>query len=375
MVWKVILLMSYLILLVSAGGERHKRRGDGGGRRRGAEETLIYGSSELCPYPCSCPVAGKKCNDCEECPRQLGEPCSEDHPCDIQRSLVCRYLHGDAEGVCRESIGVPCIVYNTTYEHGQTFNLDCRTQCTCQNGTYGCSSLCPQEHISPSGNCRHPRLVDIPGQCCREWMCDSQNEVPVTCQPKFTSWTPCNSDCGSGLSTRQSNINARCVPHTETRVCQIRRCQDPPLILKHKKQHHLRRGHECKATHRLTAAVHFRFGPCRSRKKYRPKFCGSCPIPDVTCKSSLSTTVKVDFLCEGTPQTEDISSMLPEYLEPEQDLWTDDPPIENMQSLTKMTALVQWVLKCSCEKDVAAQPATSSTGEVILHRVHRTAEP
>lgn len=43
-----------------------------------------------------------------------------------------------------------------------------------QNGTYGCSSLCPQEHISPRGNCQHPRLVEVPGQCCREWMCDSQ---------------------------------------------------------------------------------------------------------------------------------------------------------------------------------------------------------
>ena len=48
-----------------------------------------------------------------------------------------------------------------------------------QNGTYACASLCPQEYISPQGSCRHPRLVEVPGQCCREWMCDSAGELLV----------------------------------------------------------------------------------------------------------------------------------------------------------------------------------------------------
>ncbi|KAH1008171.1 hypothetical protein HUJ05_008753, partial [Dendroctonus ponderosae] len=104
---------------------------------------------------------------------QLGEPCSQESPCDLQKELICKFKNGDSEGTCTESSGVPCIVYNRTYDHGETFNLDCRTQCTCQNGTYGCSSLCPQEHISPR-ECQHPRLVDVTGQCCREWMCDSR---------------------------------------------------------------------------------------------------------------------------------------------------------------------------------------------------------
>ncbi|KAJ8965868.1 hypothetical protein NQ317_011966 [Molorchus minor] len=81
------------------------------------------------------------------------------------------------------------------------------------NGTYGCSSLCPQEHILPI--CQHPRLVEIPGQCCREWMCDSQTaEQPPSCQPAFSRWSTCSNACGTGLSTRRSNLNARCQPNT-----------------------------------------------------------------------------------------------------------------------------------------------------------------
>lgn len=44
---------------------------------------------------------GEECGECEECPREMGEPCSEDKPCDMQRGLICRYRHGDSEGVCR----------------------------------------------------------------------------------------------------------------------------------------------------------------------------------------------------------------------------------------------------------------------------------
>lgn len=35
--------------------------------------------------------------------------------------------------------------------------------------------LCPQEMALPSVNCINPRLVKVPGQCCEEWMCDSNH--------------------------------------------------------------------------------------------------------------------------------------------------------------------------------------------------------
>ncbi|KAG5889960.1 hypothetical protein JTB14_018855 [Gonioctena quinquepunctata] len=371
MVWRVLFLISFLGVSDKAWGARDRNR-----ELRSRDAVIYAFPVQRCPYPCTCPATGEECRECGECPRQAGEPCGEDRPCDVQKGLICSYKHGDIEGVCKESTGDPCVVYNKTYVHGETFNLDCRTQCACQNGTYGCSSLCPQEHISPRGSCQHPRLVEVPDQCCREWMCDSQTaEQPPSCQPAFSRWSSCSQECGSGLSTRRSNLNSRCLPETETRICQIRRCIDPQQVEHQEKYHHLRRGHECKATHRLSTAVFLRFGPCGSRKRFRPKYCGVCPVPGISCKPTLSTTVKVEFFCEGSEPGENVSDLLPEYLEPGADLWADN--ILSDQDIPEgsrvITVLVQWVLKCQCTPEESA--ATSSTGEVILHRVHRTAAP
>ncbi|XP_031358354.1 WNT1-inducible-signaling pathway protein 1-like [Photinus pyralis] len=337
-------------------------------------EKLIF--QENCTYSsCTCPE-NQPCEECLECPRQVGEPCSPHKLCDSRRGIFCRYRHGDIDGICQESGGLPCLVYNKTYEHGETFTLDCRTQCTCQNGTYGCSSLCPQERISPKGTCKHPRLVDVPGQCCREWMCDSQTvEEPPSCQPIFSKWSTCSSDCGAGLSSRRSNLNAKCEPSTETRICQTRRCDDFTPDVVHRNEHHVRRGHECKATHRIGTPVTLRFGPCRSRKRYKPKYCGFCSIPGVSCESLLSTTVRIEFFCRGSPSlsTENLPELLPEFLEPGEDMWTDESSSRKDPHMKILTVSVQWILKCRCQR-IPMTP-TLSTGEIILHRVHRTAAP
>lgn len=55
---------------------------------------------DKCPYPCTCPTDGY-CKGCEECPRQLGEPCNVEQVCDRQQGLLCRFKHGDSEGICR----------------------------------------------------------------------------------------------------------------------------------------------------------------------------------------------------------------------------------------------------------------------------------
>ncbi|PSN47995.1 hypothetical protein C0J52_10000 [Blattella germanica] len=184
---------------------------------------------------------------------------------------------------------------------------------------------------------------------------------------------------------------------------------------------HTQKGHECKATQRVTGPVRLRFGPCRSRKRYRPKFCGSCPR--LCCKPQLSTTIKVEFHCDIGEAVENERDLLLDLTEPGIDLWTPDPPPEEdqeneedhryyyyhhqshhqgarwppwrregieFQELRETKRMfrtvflsVQWILKChcadSCVGDVqdmlATARPTNGDGEVILHRVHRTAAP
>lgn len=177
------------------------------------------------------------------------------------------------------------------------------------------------------------------------------------------------------------------------------------------------KGHECKATQRVTGPVRLRFGPCRSRKRYRPKFCGNCPR--VCCKPQLSTTIKVEFHCESSDELEDERDMLLDLTELGKNLWW--PEQENEEShryfyydndparwppwrkgglefgeyqdnavrrnLQTIFFSVQWILKCHCaescgdevtlpEQEWLATPRpTNGEGEVILHRVHRTAAP
>ena len=67
----------------------------------------------------------------------------------------------------------PCFVDGVTYKDGEQFQPDCARVCTCQNGFYGCVSKCPQESKRPSDDsCHNPRLLPVPGKCCKEWTCE-----------------------------------------------------------------------------------------------------------------------------------------------------------------------------------------------------------
>ncbi|KAH8286342.1 hypothetical protein KR054_007220, partial [Drosophila jambulina] len=235
-----------------------------------------------------------------------------------------------------------CSVGNTTFAHGVTFKLDCKTQCVCENGRHACSTLCPNEQLpAPEDtiSCRSPRLVEVPGHCCKMWLCENPTaDVYATCHNSTTSgnWTDCSRSCGLGTATRHTSTHTGCLQLSNLRLCENRRCDKddfgdnkrsgsgsrswshhPERKLHHSKTnshshshkqlhhhyhhqtepaHRIRKGHECRSIQRLGPA-RIRLGECISRKLYRPKLCGRCHRGVKCCAPAVSTTIQVELLC------------------------------------------------------------------------------
>lgn len=67
--------------------------------------------------------------------------------------------------------GRTCEYNGRIYQNGENFQPSCKHQCTCIDGAVGCQPLCPLELPLASLGCPSPRLLKVPGQCCKKFVC------------------------------------------------------------------------------------------------------------------------------------------------------------------------------------------------------------
>uniref|UniRef100_A0A8C9T931 CCN family member 1 n=1 Tax=Scleropages formosus TaxID=113540 RepID=A0A8C9T931_SCLFO len=283
------------------------------------QESLRFARSS-CPLECACPREAPRCAPgaslvldacgcCAVCARQLNEDCSRWEPCDRAKGLECNFgaSVGETRGICRGD----GLEQDVIYQNGESFQPNCKHQCTCMDGAVGCVPLCPQELSLPNLGCANPRLVKVTDECCEEWVCDERTSLtflhPVClaalrvlpenyltdsqkCIIQTTDWSQCSKTCGTGISSRVTNNNRECRLVKKTRICEVRPCS-------HSSFSKLKKGKKCSRIQKSSQEVKFTYAGCSSLKKYRPKYCGSC-IDGRCCSPQLTRTIPVKFRCE-----------------------------------------------------------------------------
>ncbi|KAM4727980.1 CCN family member 1-like [Anableps anableps] len=311
--------------------------------------TLVSAS---CPETCQCPdvpvcapgvsLMLDSCRCCKVCARQLYEDCSKTQPCDTAKGLECNF-GGRSDltpGICRaKSDGRSCEFNSRMYQNGETFQLNCKYQCTCMDGSVGCVSLCTRDLLMYTVGCAKLKKVKVKRQCCEQLIClDDENtgrsvsrkhrrkynkDPPeedfsnkndslhvwreltafrnhpkrhrlakgVQCQLQTTAWSPCSKSCGRGVSTRVTNNNIKCKLETETQTCEIQPCKE----IQGKK------AEECNHKGKTVHPIKMSYGGCHSLKTFQPKQCGSCS-DGRCCRPYRTQTPSVHFKCK-TGQT------------------------------------------------------------------------
>ncbi|MEE6526869.1 hypothetical protein FKM82_027797, partial [Ascaphus truei] len=80
-----------------------------------------------------------------------------------------------------------CFLNGSEILHGQSFRQECDSRCRCRNGSIRCVPYCPRHPPPLSSGCRDMRLVNVPGQCCKQWRC-------VEGSNRFLNWLKPQSD-------------------------------------------------------------------------------------------------------------------------------------------------------------------------------------
>ncbi|MEE6463074.1 hypothetical protein FKM82_005771 [Ascaphus truei] len=211
-------------------------------------------------------------------------------------------------GTILEMTGVGCLLNGIRYANGQSFQPNCKFNCTCLNGDIGCMPLCTNSR-PPLVWCQNPKRIKMAGKCCEQWICDDMKRFRKAsprhvassayaddseswhnnCIIQTTQWSLCSKTCGMGISTRISNDNDKCKLQKERRLCNLRPCEVD--ITKH-----IRTGKKCLAVYREDEPKNFTISGCVSKNTYRPKFCGVC-TDDRCCTPYKSKTIQVQFVC------------------------------------------------------------------------------
>ncbi|XP_034744099.1 CCN family member 1-like isoform X1 [Etheostoma cragini] len=287
------------------------------------------------------------CGCCKVCARQLFEDCSKTQPCDHTKGLECNFGggHGSSNGICRatKSDGRTCEYNNKIYQNGEIFRPNCKHQCTCMDAAVGCVSLCPHQFTLPKVGCAKPKRVKVQGQCCEQLVCPEEaktegsvvkkhrkkhdknrpyednltnknelapawrgesNLLPafrshttslmlvrgVECVSQTTAWSPCSKSCGVGVSIRVTNRNTHCKLVKETRICEVRPCNQNTFT-------RLKKGQKCNHIEKARCPVQLSHAGCRSLKKFQPRYCGSCSDGQC-CRPHRTQTSPVHFICK-----------------------------------------------------------------------------
>ncbi|KAG9269084.1 WNT1-inducible-signaling pathway protein 2 [Astyanax mexicanus] len=283
---------------------------------------------QQCGSPCQCPSSKPVCREnvslvqdgcgcCQICARQKGESCSDVLVCDKQRGLQCDYSASfpGEPGECISEEDLGCEMNGVSYREGEVFQPSCTTRCHCLGGGVTCVPLCNDDVRLPTPDCPHPQRVQLPGKCCKEWVCENldnsvlqdaqtaqnpdqlrplpgfQANPGMNCIEQSTEWSACSRTCGPGVSTRVSNQNPACRLEMQIRLCTVRPCQ----ALQHRTPAWPRR---CQSSYRSAVPVRLFHQGCFSTRVYRPRYCGLCT--DARCCTPYRThTVTVPFRCRG----------------------------------------------------------------------------
>ena len=149
------------------------------------------------------------------------------------------------------------------------------------------------------------------------------------CPVQTTEWSPCSRECGWGIRERITNDNEDCEMKKETKLCQLKPCHHvtsiktmlnvsvqssgqvqpinrllddlcgfqngfDPKNLNSLFQSNKYINKACLKTTRPKDPVTYTFSGCKSKRQYKPRYCGLCK-DDRCCEPEETETVNVTF--------------------------------------------------------------------------------